>query len=459
MNGAQESQQDRNVQRRGSRRAIAARVVWGAILLPPLLCWAVLGMFAAFRHAPRVDTGDRLLDLFLQEMIDRDQIVGPRGAASSYYTNGTSGLPAEVFESWESEFAGDPRFWLLRSRYTTVDYATYMSDTYMSRPARIAVLNEAVKRGISAPALLARLISNNDIVWRTETYQLNSLDRPDYRTGTIEHWDDYIQERQLYADSRHATELNSLLDALLRSAPDQAMPLYYAANLAWRRGDMPAAFRLLREGNAAPKADGLADYPWDKIAPSASGTKISIDPVLFAGIGRSVSTSVALMDIGRMTDSMANYACKRGDLAALNALHVFLCRYAFTAPASASRIRAGTRNMKDAGDAFRASYSKNTTPAQKQALNELQAKISTLQSDAQALLQKTSIMPAKPTPYTLAWWRDIATNAATGGRSQAIRQLRQKWENAKLEQQGIEQKLRPEIAELLRFDYTKLSWK
>ena len=458
MSGEQASQRVQRSHRPGSRRAAAARIVWGVILLPPLLCWAALGLYAAFRHAPHVDTGDRLLDLFLQEMIDRDQIIGPHAAASSYNTNGLAGLPPEIFDGWKAEFGDDPRLYHLRDRYTAVDYSSYMSDAYPSLPTRTALLNDAVARGIADPAILARLISYDDRVWKGETYELSGLNAPDYRAGTVEQWDAYIQQQQSYIDSRHAAEQNKLLAALLKAAPDQAMPLYYAANLAWRRGDMPATFRLLREGNAAPKNDGSAGYPWDELRSSAPGAQISVDPLLYAGLGSRVATYVSLQDIRHMSQSLVHYASERGDLAALGTLHVFAYRYANLSWTTASRLRSGATRMLEV-QASLAGYRGRTAPAQKQALSELETKIKTLQNDAAALRTQTTTMPSKPPPNTLAWWREMATNAATGGRSRAIRQLRQQWDNAQLEQQGIEQKLRPEIEELLRFDYATLSWK
>jgi hypothetical protein len=444
--------------RRRTGREFGLRLIWGVILLMPLLSWVVLAIAVFMHQTPRIATSDRLLDKFLQELIDRDALVGARVASSVSYGYGPGELPASAFDKWEAEFGTDPRYWLLRCEYQADDPDTDYSGAAHVFDKRIVLLRTGLERGAVSPALLGRLLGISFFDWQWEAKDICQLTRPDYRKGTVDQWEAYILDVQRHLDSQHGSELDGQLKQLLEQANGEALPLYLAADIAWARGDTAQAVKLLHAGNVAPRVDALLIYPGEALQPGTPAAPGAVDDLIAAAM-RGPRQSISMPDLRRMVMALGQHAAQQGDLPALAELQLFLCRRGCIQQASAMQIASTAKRQQDLLDALNTHYRGGISSEQRKCLADLQTRITALITSADAARKQAQPSAVLPAAGFWKWWQYQALRLATGGRSQALLELQQQAENRRRERITVEQQLLPQLEELQRFDYATLSWR
>jgi hypothetical protein len=427
----------------------ARRVTLVLLALPPLIALMLLA-YATLWHQPRlVHTGDALLDVYLQALVDH----GVVSSVESFSLFGKKdALPPALWRQWEQQYGKDPRFWMLcyyarpyDPAYSKAPPAKYESDVNYLRTARA--------RGAVDWIVLLTLLRDETSDWIETARKKLALANPgNYATQ---------QERERY-DARiweevtrvHGAELKSLQDELRRAGADQAQAHYYLAQIASERGDMPGGLSELVAGNAAPHNDSGLGLPFDALTAAARQGQMLAGDNAITGQMALGSHSIMFSSFIRyreMVRATAAWAVKRRDISALQVLHRCCCRYAVSDGAGSlqAQVAAGTEmTVTDAVQQF--TYGDATV--HRQALSQAQAQRRAINSALLALDASCGSF-TWPSAWDTAFVS--APAVSSGGRYSTLDMLRGYSSDLITEQTALAGPIRQQFEALASIDFTK----
>lgn len=429
------------------------RGVWLALILVPIVAWGALLLTVCVAVPPRASSGDPLLDKF----------VGALAASTSDPALSPWGMPADTTDiddtglaEWEAEFGDDPHYWMLRYHL-----AGYSSERFPSELAgvdlgpRVRYLEEAHRRSAVDGAVLLRLLRECDSVWRERTYQYVDVQPP----GRNEDKGPFVRAVREAVDQRYGEPHRQLLDELLSTAPDQALAHYYAAIYEAERGDYEAAVAALRTGNRAAHDSTLTGFPFDELR-HGMRTGQPLEDKLASGRLCHLSIAVPMPNftvVKDMVKLLIAEAIERQDLAALDELHTFACRYCGAEGADVIHALVGCVMITLPLMAVRDQWPEPLSAEARRALDELEAKKDQLRAEISGLSSNSfwnvyGQMPPRQ------YWLSYAESLLTGGGGFSLIYLEMLHDDTLREQQGLAGKVRELVDEIETFDYTTLSW-
>ncbi|MCH7472609.1 hypothetical protein IIA79_06620 [bacterium] len=414
-------------QRRGAWLG-EGRGIWASLFLLPVLAWAVLVAMAFSHMPPPLSTGDALFDKYLQAVATALPMAGgSMGHSLDLLSGNPAALDDEVFARWEPEFGNDPRFWMLRHYATTQVPAQHRSKyANLGVQPEVYYLEEARRRGAADGPVLSRLLLSYDSAWPSEAVD--------------------------------GAEHEKLLNDLLTAAPGEALPYYYAAMYEAERGNYEAALDHLKAGNRAPHNSKLIGFPFDRLWQDMREGRPLPDKFL-SGMLCSWAAWLSLTNFiktKQFVRQLAEDAVAREDLAMLDELHTFACRFG---NAEGNTILDGLVGLVMAETVENTATSKWPqlhSSEQNKALGELNVKHGKLVNQFIAINSQSSWIWRQSSP--LQAFLLSAVDILSGGHSTAIFYAEEVHDDALREQTVLGGVIDQMFRELESFDYTKLDW-
>jgi hypothetical protein len=432
--------------------------LWCLITTPPLVLLLVLTWFTLTHQPQRVNTGDALLDAYLQAAVDNNVIIDVARCWNDYgETSHRYSLPAEQWQDLEQRFGGDPRYWMLRCYYET------QQDSYTSQIAgvdidsRLHCLEQARERGHADWMILFRLVQAYEQAWSIQASdKLRAVAPAPGSKATQKQKFAYRHKLRQEVDHRHGLALQQLLTELKNCGNDQALVHYMLARIECERGNYAGAISELRAGNAAPRRDSGTGYPYNVLRQTAAqGLPLAGDRLLAGCLERwyydcdaqSYLDYVGYKDAVRILSSQA---AGKHDLVALRVLHSFSCRFGSLRGAPLIQAMVGTVMESIVRKAIPQS-NQHSTPQSQQALAEAQRLHSELLKEYKSInsnspfnaLFKPSLAISSP-GYAL---RSYATRLL-GGIFFSLSENEAWCDSLLMEQQGLATVIAPDFAQL-----------
>ncbi len=240
-----------------TRRAKALAWILAVVLLgAPLLALALLGYTAlGFQQHP-VQTGDALVDAYLQGLIDNDLVANPAVQWQDYAFSYTSDARRrDVYEAqWrrlEQRFGKTADYWLLchavrteRQRYLSPVAGVELLDG-------VAYLEQARAAGVADWRVCYWLLRNYSREWEQEAAAALGLREPGSSARLQEHVAYYTQ-CSAEVERRHGAARRELRAELARAGAQEAQAQYLLALDSFAQGDLAGALACIAAGNAAP---------------------------------------------------------------------------------------------------------------------------------------------------------------------------------------------------------------
>ena len=434
------------------------RAIWRLILAPPLLACLALALIALL-HRPRpVHTGDALLDAYLQAVVDHDAAIHRFKADPD-----AQALPEWEWLKLESRFGDDPRFWWLCYYFRSpwADWAKGYQSPIAGAKLKTTgcqYLEEARARGaVRLPHLLAILSEYRD-AWTEEARQNGRLPTlPRYPSDAD--MPAYVSAVRKEIDSRHGAVEQRLLAEVAASAPGHPLTKYVLAMVEAERGHSQRALTLLREGNRLAKelrsAGSTTRNVMDDPFPPRPGSDELLQGKLMWAFVEGCMSGIAV-SLRQDACIMLQSAATEHDPHALQELYLAGLHMRASASYRFEPTYRGTticvlacRNAKQA-------YGKRVSAGQSKALADLDALIGSAKTELRSRLVQFR-PPGRP-QSAVPWWVWDAVDRASGGRWQAIAEMR-RYAKARLSDAAFRVKMDALYAKLLRFDYVTLSWR
>ncbi|GEM_PF-2307429 len=430
------------------------RGVWLALIVAPVLAWCALLVTVYTAVPPSASTGDPLLDRLLGTIAasKSDPALSPWGMPTD-----ARGICEGVLAEWEVEFGDDPRYWMLCyhfARCSTEGYSSEWAEVDLDPRARY--LEEARRRGAVDGAVLLRLLRACDRAWREATNQYVAVTPPQHRDETKA---PYLQARRAAVDQYRGTEYKLLLSELFAAAPDEALPYYYAAMYETERGNYDAAVDKLRQGNAAPRNTSLTGFPFDELWGGMRAGR-PLNDKLVSGRLCEHSLMLALPDFIMVKDTaklLIAEAIERQDLAALDELHTFGCRFGSAEGTTLIQALLGCVLIVLPLQAVKDQWPEPLSVEARKALDELEAKKDRLRAKLRAIGSPSTLYLAGQLPPR-QYWPLYAESLLTGSGSFSLIYLEKLHDDTLLEQQAFGGRIQQLVDEIETFDYTTLSW-
>ncbi len=340
-------------------------------LIRVCLCLPLVSLFSVwlalvFYPAPRIATGDPLTDEVLRQAVRYTQQANARVRAENLYTDlGRPGSLADRLEHSlpEARWSRDPHWWeleyqlrqsvILQDRgstlvnpatlnsasgvataptppqndsHTEAEEAQHTSLLAQSRQAAQEIYQLSRSTITSAPLLLQEL-RQDELAWEDEGrawYRVGFPDRGQDRSG-------YWKLVRYVTKQHHSVEETALLAALRAAAPDEALPCYWEARLAFMDGDLDKAMGLIAEGNAKAQCSQLELYPAPQLdAALAAGEPLADQPAssaLLALLHRREQDNLSALESWRpIILAMAATVARQQDTAGLRHLMRMVAR-------------------------------------------------------------------------------------------------------------------------------------
>jgi hypothetical protein len=444
------------------RHGAIERIVWGVILGAPLLVLAFMAVSALTRHAPPVRTGDALLDAFLQQLVDHDELTDP--ALYSFSDPVAAVVHGEaIFAPLEPQYANDPRFWMLRYDFGWMrsGEAYYSKTAKCELESRYKWLEEAKERGIADAAVLDELYRGYEQAWADATRA--TLGPPSaIKVPSRAAFLAYLNSVHAEVERLHAGDERRFLAELSAAAPDDALPHYRAAYLAHRCGDNGAASTELRAGNAAARCDLMWVYPAGLLLERARQDSLVGDEILTGFLAEFADSCVYTNSgLEGMAGDLSAIAAQHADLHTLQAIHTLCCRLGtaehvnYSYADDCKSIELAIEKTAESG------WPQPHSPAQVKALGELSAKLIHLSAAlgaVRAIIVSRTPAASPNQPRTLRSMLGMLPGALSGGRRDRVLELQGECRDFVAQQTRIAKHVVPLFKELERFDYTTLSW-
>jgi len=439
----------------------AERLPGFALVLLPGLAWLVMAIYAWATCPPPSNTGDPLLDKLAVALTNR--LLGSKQTGWL-----EPALPNEVFSAWESEYADDPRFWMLRYHLTNEAQPAYRIEAdglSLKEPeseygapkqtiSSIEFLKAARRRKVADSAVLLRLLRYYESVWWHNA-------RPHVDAMSID-WDSYdksyAQMARTVIDEMYGAEQQTLLDELFTVSLDQALPYYYAGLYETQRGNHAQALDCIAAGNRVASCSALTGFPYDELFTNARNGSFLIDKTVDGAMwlsyeGAPISDWLQLRnDFERAAES----AVENEDLKALDNLHEFYCRLGLAEDADIIQVLFTRGQVGSLSKDVLNNWPGTLTESQKAALSELEVKCNQITFAVSQYLGSSGQSLINMPKWQRALW--TVEGRLTGSRSTTVWMFEDWYEDRLAEQKVLTGPIKQVIAELARFDYTTLSW-
>ncbi len=302
--------------------------LWCLIALSPLSLLLVL-LWVTLLHQPQpVNTGDALLDAYLQAAVDENLLLRSmrNGDLSRWHS-----LSEQKWQSIEQRFGDDPRYWMLRFNLDAEGEAHLSPVAGVNVASKLRLLELARARGCANWTALLKLINSYENAWTEEAQERLGLTHisPSSKTPAGQRYE-YRHQIRLEVDRRHGTVLKQLLIELSSAGADQALVHYLLAQIACERGDFPGAITELQAGNTAPKNECAIGYPLDNLRQAAAQSRPLADDHLLAGYLARWNFVDASQETIRVKDTvrvLSEWAANHNDRQALHTIYGFGCRF------------------------------------------------------------------------------------------------------------------------------------
>lgn len=307
------------------RRAVRL-VMYAVLILPPLAVFLLIAL-ATLAHRQRpLHTGDALSDAYLQALAER---VAWDSMTSWNYAGAQGAIPEAQWQRWEQQFGKDPQFWLLcyHQRPWGQEYVSPFAGVKLSGNARF--LEAARERGAADWRVLRWLAGGYTAMWNQEARDALGLNPPKNKAAPQE-WLDYYVKTSAEMLRHHQPQLRQICDELRGAGQDQALAHYQLAVIETDCGDYHGALADLIAGNAAAHSEMDLGPPYDLLIRAARQGKPLAGDEVVSGMLASDYISVALPNFLRYKDmvrALSAWAAQNGDLAALDAIHEYCCRF------------------------------------------------------------------------------------------------------------------------------------
>jgi len=428
------------------------------LALLPVLAWLVLAIYAWAASPPPASTGDPLLDKLDHALTAQLFYSYSRGFIDA-------GLPDKEIAAWEPVFGNDPRYWILRFHLTSeqlplfrVENGELLMGSNEEKRSTWGIsrefIREARRRGITDGPVLLRLLSQFESDWRDEAEAAVKMEPPKSKNDPTA----YLAATRAVMDERHGVEHQALLDELLAAAPDQALPRYCAAFCEAERGNYDEAIAYLAAGNRARHCSAMNGFPFDELsAATRSGGKLSseiADEALW--VAYLAMPLPNYQQYKRAFQALTAQAIKAQDLAALDELHTYACRYGAADNASVHQAITALAFIILLENAVKADWPGALTSEQLSALNEVGNRRLIVQQNIRAGLPPGGqwIYPLPSGQFLI----QSAQSAFCGSATVALWYLDNFYLDAQCEQAMLAGTAKQGFEDLARFDYTTLSW-
>jgi len=441
------------------------RVVWGVILGAPLLVWAFMAASALTRHAPPVRTGDALLDAFLQQLVDRDELASPvlRGAGPYFGTD--TRVSDTMFASLERQYGDDPRFWMLCYRLRDPSADPRRSSVSPNTGTNyVGYLEEAETRGIADGSVLLILLQTRLDNWRAEAGAELNLTHPG-RTATPGESYRYRNACRRQADSKHLQDERQLLEKVIEAAPDQALPHYFAAKYACERGDYSQAVAQVRRGNAATQSNPMLGFPQEITQAALHHQQVLGSSLITGWLAANVNYEPNFIRMKDFVKDMAYLAVQRKDARALDELSKLACRFGSLEGGDLITALVGAALVRVTFDEVQRDWPGGLSTSQQAKLKRLDAKYNHLRtackaasaasnSRVNAMLMGPGVGPVTIQTLSSFFWGQLLKEL-TGRRGEALRYLEATYNDKLAEQQALDKQVRPLLDDIARFSYSE----
>jgi hypothetical protein len=418
------------------------------LILPPLAA-AVLMARAALAHKQRpVLTGDALSDAYLQVVVDSG--AWDIMQAGSY--QGMQGcIPDAQWLNWEKQFGQDPRFWLLcyHQRPWGQEYVSRLAGVKMTGNTRF--LEQARERGAADWRVLRWLAGAYTGKWNEEVRDALGLNPPKNKAAPQE-WLDYYAKTSAELLRRHEPQLRQIEDELRIAGKDQALAHYQLAMIETECCDYQGALAAISAGNAATRYDMDLSPPYDILVRAArQGRPLAGDKVL-SGMLASDYIAIALPNFLRyknMVRALSAWAMQNGDLAALDTLHAYCCRFGMAE--GAQNIQALVAGMMDGIVLDAAANIQPQNSAQRKAVI---SKARVLFGKIKSAVRSTSAMQLGYIPKLKAQFviLDLFSAPSCGGRYETLDYKQGQGQDMIIEHSALAVTIRQQFEELARID-------
>jgi len=446
----------------------AYRLLWWAVVLVPATLWLALALaYWGFRPKP-LDSGDPLLDKYLDAVIRQSAEVNPAkrdmyGFAAAW--SDCFDIDAADLGQWPAEFRDDPRFWLLASHQAT-ELSAGIVAVYNSEQKGVNAyyLDEAHKRGVVCPALLLRLLATDVRSWERLGYGQIDFD---YRQRQNDPASFYQTLWQVVSE-QHGREYQDLLQELLALAPEEALPYYFSAIVSAKQGQYEQALSSISAGNRAKNCSLLLGFPYE-LGDSESwlSGRIADKYISRQFCFRSINARVYIEpnEMQEVVGLLVQYATTHDDPASLTELKNFICRLARIH--SAYRRELGSGELQDILKRAKQHYNYWSRPAAGTSAKSGDAVIRALDEFDQALSALDTALVNISNQQMTSWsqlsgWQRFTNDCenllsfnsrqevVSGDSGFAYLQERQRY---------IEQSVLPVLDKVESFDFETLTWR
>ncbi|MBN2081260.1 hypothetical protein JW859_03535 [bacterium] len=431
-----------------------SNAAWITLATVPVLAWLVLATQTMTYRSPAPVTSDPLFNRFM-ERISR-HIAFIQSDATNYYYYG-AGIPAYELAGWEKEFGNDPRFWQLCYYFANELPEEYVTELPGSGyDAEVHYLEEARRRGIADPLIMIELYTQVENAVRQqarEALQSELTGVTDRIQINLAYW--------RYIDEHFAAEFAQLQDEVLAVAGDDSWPYYRFALVAFEHGDYDAAWELIAQGNRAPVSRLVLGFPFTEIVGEFWAGRKPPDSFI-GGVLCERLITLPLPNYIRfkeMVIRLAEDARAREDLAVLNELHVFCCRFGAVDNGSLIQAMVGRSMAQKVLDAAQNNWPEKHSAKQRQGFAKLQQKwvdisntsrnISNQCTNANRMARYTGVQTSKVR---------LSLDLLGGSLWLIMDEYESLYDAFYIEYSGMHTQIVPLFEEVAQFDYATLSW-
>jgi len=436
-----------NAPRRQLRFSNAA---WIILAVVPLLTWLVLAAQIATYDSPAPSNTDSLFDKFMARIALE---VTETRQSSDFDCVEKHELPDAELLSWEGEFGGDPRYWMLCYYFAEgplEDAQPVLVSEDLNR--NVYFLEEARRRGVADAQIMMELFWQHEWAWRCEA---DNKTRAWLQPGEGRRESNLLIWR--YVDEHYGEECEALFADVLEVAGDHSWPYYEAALIESERGNLETAWELVKQGNAAPVNRALVGFPFDVVY-EQFWTGQPLDDRIAGGIVCDHGMRLPLLNYIRykeMVKQLIEDARAREDLAALTVLNTFACRFGAMENTLPIQALVSKVMIDYVYDAASQNWPVKHSAAQRLALSQLQQKSGNIVTAVRQLNMK---YPRRTYLLGVQGWLKHPEIALGGSLGINVDLYQSFHDAALLEYSTMGMQIAPGLAEAEQFDYATLSW-
>jgi len=439
---------------------LAGRIVAAVLILAPLLVWLTIVIAALGMHARPVATGDKLLDRYLQELVNRGLVLPPPADTSQKPML----LDDSVIAVWEPEFGNDPRYWQLRFLA-----ARDPENKTVSPVAKVAVnanycyLEEARRRGVADCRTLYFLLTAYDMAWNGESIRSLGQRAPTYSKDPAGHLA-FVKAIRRETDRLHGGETDKLLAEIHAASEPDAQALFGAAAIECERGHAEQAAADLNQCSALTNVEWALPFPFDELRRKMyRGVPVCGDKLLTGALcskeGVLAGTEIPCFIQGKSAlRSLLYDALLRGDMRTLGELHNYTCRLGCASNATVMESLVAEIMTDAIATSAASTHPPPSGTSAAQALSKVCAMRVRMSQQFQAIIK-----PGPPAFLSNPQdWRNLPglllLVVANGRGPEAVR-MAEMYSYSDSEERELVKRIPPLFHELERFDYETMSWK